>query len=293
MTTSESMGELRSALHEPSVESWERAADLLTRWDGHQQLVEEVIPYAHDILSRWPDEVPRALPQYWQESFFGNANPLAATFDLMTLVSEILPSPLWFAADPPDSPLKAPDATALPLLAKTFKFGAKTPEDRLLWLATCEAPMLKVLRIGVSYKFSIAIASAWNRASWLGPNLEKLDILIPDETLPVLLEGKSLTGLTSISIAGAEGAVQAAGLRALLDAARGSRLSVLDCSDAWLGEDAALVIASHEALESIHDLDLRHNAFMGDYGVEQILRSKYVTDVVKDDINDYYEDIFE
>ena len=53
------------------------------------------------------------------------------------------------------------------------------------------------------------------------------------------------------------------------------------------------MLASHETLKSVYDLDLRYNAFMGSDGVEQILRSKYVNDVVKDDINDYYEDIFE
>ncbi|MEC9400668.1 MAG: hypothetical protein VX475_23780 [Myxococcota bacterium] len=292
MTASESMGELRSALHEPSVESWNRAVELLTRWDGHQQLVEEVVPYAHDILSRWPDEVPRALPQNWQDSFFGNTKPLAATFDLMTLVSEISSKSMYSSSNPPTSPLKAPPSTALHLLAKKFLLGSKTPEDRLMWLAACEAPRLEAIGLMI-YSFSKEVAKEWNLASWLGENLKTLDVIISDEVLPVLLEGKSLKGLTSISISGAEGFVQAAGLSALLDAARGAELTVLDCSDAWLGEDAARVLASHETLKSVYDLDLRYNAFMGSDGVEQILRSKYVTDVVKDDINDYYEDIFE
>lgn len=292
MTTSESMGELRSALHEPSVKSWKRAVELLTKWSGHRQLVEEAIPYAHDILSRWPEDVPRALPQYWQDSFFGNTKPLEATFDLMTLVSEIMPKSMWSSSGAPNSPLRAPESTTLPLLATRIQLGSKTPEDRLSWLARCEAPRLENLRLMI-YNFSKEMAEQWNGATWLGANLKTLNIIIPDETLPVLLDGKSLTGLTTISISGAEGTVQAGGLTALLDAARGSALTVLDCSDAWLGRDAAHVISTHDMLKGVYELDLRYNAFMGGDGVESILRSEFINQAVKDDINEYYEDIFE
>lgn len=288
---SDAMGDLRSALHEPSETSWKRVTELLTSWESHRQLVEEAIPYAHELITRWPEDIPRELPLLWQESFYGNKKPLQATFELVSLVSKIAPKSMW-SYRAPASPLVAPSESALPLLATQIQVNASTPADRLVWLANSEIPRLRDLGL---YHSSLTAeqAKVWSSASWMGETLTNLDVVAPDDAIVAMFDGVRLPGLEVLSIAGAEGMVHASGLLAMLDAGKGSNLHTIDCSSAWLSQEAASIIATHEALANVVDLNLRYNAYIGSDGVEEILRSRFINTHVKDDINDYYEDIFE
>lgn len=65
--TSERFGELRSLLQRrPSRQVWEQVCDLLEReWlDDPAEAERLFIPYAEDVLARWPDAL-RALPTRW------------------------------------------------------------------------------------------------------------------------------------------------------------------------------------------------------------------------------------
>ena len=78
------MGELRGALHEPCVESWQRIIALLDECKDRDQLVQEAIPYAHGLISRWPQDVPRDIPRAWAKGFHNEGPVSPELYDLIT-----------------------------------------------------------------------------------------------------------------------------------------------------------------------------------------------------------------
>ena len=58
-------GELRSLLQRPaSTQTWDALCEHLYLWP-HEALGAVALPYALDIVTRWPDEVGRPAPDHW------------------------------------------------------------------------------------------------------------------------------------------------------------------------------------------------------------------------------------
>jgi|GEM_PF-5600795 len=69
-------GDLRSLLQQPPSESlWQEVSDMLTALragEQHEGFEEQVLPYCHELLARWPADIWREPPESWLERWCDN-----------------------------------------------------------------------------------------------------------------------------------------------------------------------------------------------------------------------------
>ena len=64
---SEAFGALRSLLARPSAPAWRAALRRINGWEDAHERDEVVLPYAREVLARWPDELVRWAPAFVYE----------------------------------------------------------------------------------------------------------------------------------------------------------------------------------------------------------------------------------
>lgn len=296
------IAELRSACNTPSPESWERLCELLESWPHVRRdvLLEQVLPYCHDHVSRWPHEIQRSAPNSWLKRLFFEpaTTDTIDTSHLLCLCSHIQTHDVW-RQGPWDVERDAPRC-ALPLLATHLDCASAWHPEPLTMLLQTPAPRLKTLRLH-AYHPTASVAHALRHCLWFHEALESLEVCICDGPGPEnqdlmfqVFESRSLPHLRELDLGGTEGKVGALAFLALLDAAQSSeQLVSIFCSSAWLTFDAAEVLATHRSLRNVTRLDMSYNMYIGFEGVELLRNSPYLTQEVRRCLDLDYDDIFE
>lgn len=289
------MGELRAALHEPSLKSWQRITTLLEDWQDRDQLVEEAIPYAHSLISRWSTDIPRPMPVYWAQGFHNEGPVWPELFPLVSLASEIKPVSLYVSrykevisyVTPPEG------GCALPLLAHTFWLRAPTTRAHLAWLFASDAPRLKSFTIE-DRQLDASLARKLRDASWFGEKIEHLRLAIPDDSMIAALMDVKLTGVKVVDISEARDIFEPVGIYALLEALSGAKIERFDCNSYSLDDEILEVIGDHETLKHIDHLDIRYQfTNLHRPSIDAFLESPNLQPHTKQSIQEYYDDIFE
>ena len=292
------MGELRSALHEPGPERWARICELLEGWGDDDALHQQALPYAHHHLQSWPEREQRPLPERWHPALAGRQEDrdlarrqlelscLANRVDCSRYSSEAPLGPL--AVDGPPAQRKGWRRLDLTLF--------DMPQGLWRWLAQSEIPALDWVRLGRwnrSQPFddwereelqALGAARWWEQVRFL--NLGAMD----GNRIQAMVPRLRLPSLTSLQLAGSEGDIDAEAVKALLDAATPGTLVSLDFSSCWFDHDVGEVLGAHPVMAHVEEIDLRYNAGIDR---EPIFRSSVVSQAVRDQIDSYYEDVFE
>ena len=289
------MGELRGALHDPSASSWQNITTLLDEWKDRAQLVEEAIPYAYGLLSRWPEDIPRPIPRSWAKGFFREGPVSPELFDLLTLVDDISPvrryssrhNEVVSSVTPPDH------GSPLPLLARTFWLRYPASQAHLVWLFASDAPRLR--SFALEYReLDTSLAKKLRQATWFGEGLEHLRLIISDEAMFELLADVKLPNIKTVDLSDARGLFGEMGILALLEALDGAAIDRFDFCRYSLTEEVLEVLGEHRTLNQIKELDLRRNIHhIHETLVDEFLESPKLRPDTKQSMQGYYDDIFE
>lgn len=289
------MGELRSALQEPNSESWSRVVAVLEKYDDAERLADEILPYVHEAISANLSKITgREAPETWRRALEAKLKEPMATSALLllSLCDTLTPETLWsWGRSKGQTYLLDTLPSPPPMLAHKLALSKHVPATYIEWLATLEMPALTDVEIWSLPELTSAQCDKIAAASWWSSNVSSLMMVDGAQLAKRLGAAKKLTGVSSLSITNAEGSVSAEMLRDLLDAVGDGELTTLDCSSAWLGEDAIPVLSSHEAMKSVTDIDLRYN--MGLYDIDDLLGAPNITREAAEMIQSYYDDIFE
>lgn len=289
------MGELRGALHEPCVESWQRIIALLDECKDRDQLVQEAIPYAHGLISRWPQDVPRDIPRAWAKGFHNEGPISPELYDLVTLVDNISPVYRYGSRhnEVMTSVKPSQGGSALPLLARKFFLRFPTSREHLSWLFESEAPNL--VSFSLEYRdFDASLVAKLRQATWFGEKLEHLRLVIPDDAMFALLVDIKLPGVKSVDLSDARDTFDELGIFALLEALDGASIERFDLNGHSLNNEILEVLAEHDVLKHIEDLDIRFNMrHLYRSAVDDFLESPNLQPHTKQSIQEYYDDIFE
>lgn len=296
--TRDPMGELRSLLHEPQRDSFTKLLNLLHSWPNDDELFEVALPYCHDLIDQWPKAFSRHPGEFLQVIYGHSKKPKYAHRELaiLSLASSIYKVFGYYA---PKKFKKIPQIELPPLQPQYHTQSLAlhlTPETKVVldYLTQHEMPNLNQLMITSTWEPDLTLLDPLMRVNWLGTNLRHVHVARGGAFLTRLLQIIDLSHVEHLSISGAEGAISGDDLQALLDKTNADHLRELDCTDAWLRENAGHIIASHPSLRQLESLDVRYNMGIDiEGGLDAMLHSTTLPQAAKDCINDQYEDIFE
>ena len=260
-------GDVRSALQQPpSPRAWRAVCHLIEQWsDEDDELREVILPYALDVLERWPDELRAASP-IWINQLIGDDRPAPVIWKLVRHL-EITGARLRVD--------ETKRLVACPHLRGVRHLMVRAALSQSAFGLLMQAPYLtKVTELGfISAGLEDRQFAKFIDAPMMQRGLKRLDLAwsgVAERGVRAIAKAPHLHSLEALDLEGCRELSPDGAWHRLLHSSLLTNLRRLDASKAWLTTEHLRTLGNSPLLAHLTHLDVGYND-IGDRFLSQIL----------------------